>query len=273
MITCEKFVTIRSEVVLAINDSLMRLAVNSPQSYILLLADAEYNEALTYNKSLKLIPYSIGNMLDYYKDSSRITFLCEFLNNYYSFDGQDKVEDDLYRMHIELMSYTHAWESKPFLRKLYRLAEAQNSGEYKWQTTEIDKLTTSKIIGNIKEKFGNNSKIVNIIDKGYDRLLRNAFAHSDYQFDISNNKSQIYYKNENKQNAFITFDEWSERFVYSFCLTYFLITILQERKKNVIKDFGQDIFPVEIQYKEKKGYLHLKYDLEHNDFIFAENVK
>jgi len=273
MITREKFTEIREEVILVIKDLLMQLAIKNPQSYILLLADAEYNEAPTYNKSLKLIPFSIGNMLDYYRDSSRLIFLCEFLNNYYSFNGKEKVEDDLYRMHIELMIYTHIWESKPFLRKLYRLSEAQNSGEYRWQTSEIDKLNTSGIIEKIKNNLGENTRIANIMSKGYDRFLRNAFAYSDYQFDTSNNNTRIYYKGGSNQNEPLSFNDWSERFAYSFCLTYFLITILQERKKTVIEDFGQDVFPIEIQYKGKKGYLHLKYDAENNDFIFLENFK
>jgi hypothetical protein len=35
----------------------------------------------------------------------------------------EEILPDEYRFHLELMIYTHTWESRPFLKTLYRIAK------------------------------------------------------------------------------------------------------------------------------------------------------
>ena len=82
------------------------------------------------------IPYTIDYRIDDYNDTNRLTFLCDFLNKYYSFNMNENIEFDFYRINIETMIYTHIWESKPFLKNLYRLTSLLKGEEYKWKVKD-----------------------------------------------------------------------------------------------------------------------------------------
>lgn len=72
--------------------------------------------------------------MDRYKDETRLKFLSNFLSNFHSFPtSQQATDDNEQRIHMELMGYSHIWESKPFLKKLHRLAHINNGEEYNWK--------------------------------------------------------------------------------------------------------------------------------------------
>lgn len=89
----------------------------SPWNYIQILAEAAYKEEL---KGTGLSPYVIDNRTDKRIDNTRLDFYQEFLNTYYSFDKYSEIDDNTYRIHLEMMIYSHIWESKPFLKNCIR---------------------------------------------------------------------------------------------------------------------------------------------------------
>lgn len=114
--------------------------------------------------------------------------------------------------------------------------------------------------------------VSNIIKKGFHTSLRNAFAHSEYSFDTMNNNNRIWldtYTGKPWDIQEITFDEWSERFIYSALFCYHTISINYNRRKNLTIEFGKDIF--EIDHPNSRGKLdkvRIQYTPEHDNFGF-----
>ncbi len=118
MMNIEVYKEITEKIINTLNKILDNLAISNPENYILFLINGEFNEILNQRKDLGYIPYTIYYRIDDYNDTNRLTFLCDFLNKYYSFNMNENIEFDFYRINIETMIYTHIWESKPFLKNL-----------------------------------------------------------------------------------------------------------------------------------------------------------
>ena len=259
MIKKNRFADIDTEIKNSINEILDKLKEKSINDYILFLADGEYL-ADQANSRLKVSPYCIDYRIDGHKDETRLNFLSEFLSIYYTFkNGQETIDDNQYRMNSELMIYTHIWESKPFLKKLYRIAHLLNNEEYNWKISVPDMGKHDFIRKDIRKIFGDlGLNMSKVIQKGFHTSLRNAFAHSEYSFDTRNEHNRINlhnYKKANWELQTVTFDEWSERFVYSAILSFHFLTISYERRTNIITEFGKDTF--QIKHPQKNGDLKL----------------
>lgn len=276
MIDKTEFAAIDIEVKNAINNTLDNIRTKSLDNYVLFLADAEY-KAEYDNEQNQFSPFVIDNRMDFYKDESRLKFLSEFLTTYYTFvPPQTSVDNNQYRLHIELMAYTHIWESKPFLKKLHRLAHFDNMEEYNWNVIVPEMGNPGKhefIRNDIRKTFKNNGNpLFDVIKNGYHSSLRNAFAHSDYAFDTINNSNRIWldnYKGQNWELQEISFDDWSKRFVYSALLSYYLFTISHSKRTSLVQDLGTDTY--KIKHPTKNGTFNeveIEYRQEHNGFNF-----
>lgn len=184
-------------------------------------------------------------MEDIYQDETRINFICSFLNEYYSFKSPIiSIADDIYRINIETMIYTHIWESNLFLKRLYKLAVLCSFEDYTYPwTVNIPDMGRSDFIRNqIKEKYTNaDIPLKELIEKAYHSSLRNAFAHSAFSIDERNKKMELYnYKGKDWELKNILLDDWSERFVYSFLLSYRMYDIVQKYRKNIVNYMGTD---------------------------------
>jgi hypothetical protein len=246
MITLEKFTEIDKEIKDAIRLTLNRLKTNSAGDYVLLLANGEFHDNGGYRAEVG--PYFIDDQIDKYKDSTRRMFLGNLLTTRYSFPpDQVVVDDEETAIYVELMVYCHTWESKPYLRKLYRLAHLASGEAYPWH---VDVPDTGKydFVRNIRltlEKAGSN--LAQVIKKGFHSTLRNAFAHSEFSIDMNRKKIRLYnYKGKTWDIPNVTFDEWSERFVYSALLTHHLARALRHARINLINDFQTDHFKIKI---------------------------
>lgn len=276
MINKSEFSKIEIEVKNAILTTLDNIKTKTLDNYILFLADAEY-KAEYDSPQIRISPFIIDNRMDFYKDESRLKFLSEFLNAYYNFaPPKTSVDNNEYRLHIELMAYTHIWESKPFLKKLHRLAHINNLEEYNWNVIvpEMGNSGKHKFIRNdIRKTFEKNGNpLFDIIKNGYHSSLRNAFAHSDYAFHTTNNSNSIWldnFKGENWELQEISFDDWSKRFVYSALLSYYLFTVSHNKRASLIQDIGTDTY--KIKHPTKNGTFNeveIEYRQEHNGFNF-----
>jgi len=242
------------------------LYINNSKDYVLLLASGEYDKIIAQNKTLNSSPYKIsGHGKDYYYDYTRQRFLCDFLNTYYSFVNKKELQDDEYRINIEFLIYTHIWEAKSLLKKLYRLANLLCGNEYDWKIT-ISQFRKSDFINN---KIINPFNIANcllgkIIKDNYKTELRNAIAHSDYQIDIHNRR--IRYKSKSGLNN-TSFDDWSIHFAYSFCLSYYFLNIINERRRRIIQDIGKNCFTIKMPFSDgTRKHVLIQYEADKDEF-------
>lgn len=267
MITRDEFALIDKEIKDCLQNTLNELQTDSLLNYIIYLADGEYKPEYE-NSSAISNPYVIDNRIDHYKDLTRLDFLVNFLENYYSFPyGQTQTDDNNYRISMELMIYCHVWESKPFLKKLCRLAHISNDEEYNWNVTIPEMGKHDFIRNDIRATFeAKGNKLAEVIKKGFHTSLRNAFAHSEYSIDTTNGKRRIWldtYTGKPWDIQEIPFDDWSKRFVYTALLSYHLLNVTHLNRINLISDLKTDKFIIkhpnkdgsisnrEIQYRDQ----------------------
>lgn len=268
MINAEKFSEITNEVESLIDNALYQLFLNYPEDYVLFMASGEFDEIIARDRTLNLSPYTIsGHNIENYYDSTRQHFLCEFLNTYYSFADRNELKDDEYRMNIEFLIYTHIWEAKPFLKRLYRLANLLCGKEYDWKI-QIPSIGKSNFIKNkiIKPFNASNCILGKIISDNYKTDLRNAIAHSDYQIDIIS--KEITY-NSKTVLCNTSFNDWSIHFAYSVCFSYYFSRILTQRRKQIILDWGKNFFT--IKRPSSDGLIQhvcIQYEIENDEFGF-----
>lgn len=188
MITRADFAQIDKEVIESLEEAFDYLKTNCvDHNYILFLADGEYKQQYE-NSYLKLNPFTIDNREDRYKDQSRLNFFIQFMKSSYSFPTSvNQTDDNEFRLTMELMIYTHIWESKPFLKQLYRLASLTVGKPYQWEVVVPEKSKHKYIREEIRDNLKSKKlKLETVISKGFLTSLRNAFAHSEYQFDDNN---------------------------------------------------------------------------------------
>lgn len=275
MINFETFNSINTEIENSIKEVFEHCRLNNFDNYILLLANGEYNKIVNdYVPSLN--PYCIDSKIDLYRDNSRDKFITDFLNNHYCFlKENDVVEDNEYRFFLELMIYCHIWESKLFLKTLYRLANIYSENEYKWIVNVPDKSKHTFIREEIRDLFlKSNKKMGNIITKGFHSSLRNAFAHSEYSIDTKSKK--IYLHNFSRQDwelENIAFDDWSMRFIYSCLLSYHLIKRIRKERIDFCEFIQNETF--EIKRPCKGGsfkFANVTYLKDKDKFIFNDTI-
>ncbi len=217
MIRREDFRKLRLEVESAIDEAFEYAKKN--ENYILFLASSHYDKKI--DKS-KFSPWRIDYSLDEMTDKHRVDFLLQYLNQQYSFQTENSA-DSKFSLTLELMIYTHIWESFHNLHNYKRLADLCDSKDYSWNI-EIGKKSRFRFIkDNIQSVFKKHDlKIHNLIDRSYHSQLRNAFAHSLYHFSL--NGHNIVFENYDGINANIqqlSFDEWTERFLTSALIQNF----------------------------------------------------
>lgn len=265
MIRKEEFRQIKFEVDTAIEEAFQFAKQNesNENDYVLFLGNAEYIEKYV---GTNVNPHVVDYRVNGYRDEERLKFLVEYLNNAYSFHAENTM-DSKTSITIELMIYTHIWESKPFLRQLKKLANLCNSENYDWNVEVPDYTKHTFIRQQIRDIFGvKGLKIETVISKGYHSSLRNAFAHSEYVFDM--NRPELIltnYKGENWEIDKITYDDWTTRFCYSFLLSYgFQERFEKENSKLLDGEPGYNVSLKETDGTDRNGIM--KYDKERNAF-------
>lgn len=261
MIIKEQFETINRDISNAICNILNDIRNNNLSNYILYIAEGSYNENI---KSDKLNPYIIDNRLDIYMDTTRLKYLFNFLNNFYKFEN-NILDDNKNRIYEELMIYCHIWESKPYLKKLYRFSELlDNKKDYIWNVL-IPEMSKHNFIRNeiIKNFDANNPNFSEIIKNGFHSSLRNAFAHSDFSFETNGICLHNYKGDDSWELREITYDDWSKRFCYSILLCYHLLNETYKERKNIVNLTGRTEF--EIKHPNREGSFNKQYILYHTE--------
>lgn len=232
--------------------------------YFLFLCNAAYIER--YEDS-QMNPYVIDNRRDILIDEHRHDFLTKYLKTQYSF-SQFNTSDSKESLTIEMMMYTHIWESKNFLKQLIKLLDLCLSKEYNWKFEISDSGngdSKQKLIRDtIREKFkSKNLEIADIIKNGYRSQFRNAFAHSDYSFGINDEKIDLHnYKPNSYEVQSVTIDEWTNFFCHSFLLNYHLPNYFYSERQKIENQI--EVFLRDKKGKKKKGII--EYNKETNTF-------
>lgn len=270
MISKQTFDYIENEVISSLKESFNLLKERSMSSYLLFIANGEFNELLLRHATLS--PYTIESPIDNYLDYDRLAFLRDLLQTFYSFGDTKIVDDNIQRMHLELMTYTHIWESQPFLKKLYRIAQAIDSSEYIWEV-KVPRIEKYKFIKeDIREVLEQKQcNLAEIIEKGYHSSLRNAFAHSQYHFDEKNKIIHLSnYSSRYWEIKEVTFNDWNVRFAYSALLTYHLYHEVKSRKERVYEDFDTIHFNVNIPNRKRTEVIKkkIRYCRDKNEFYW-----
>lgn len=232
------------------------------------LAEGDYSYSL---EKSKYNPYVIDNNLNALRDQDRLEFLTEYLNENYTFK-EKHTSDSKSSVTMELMMYSHIWESEPFLKDLKRIACLANSGIYLWKV-EVPDFTKHTFIREIRESLeGNKLKLAEVIRKGFSSSIRNAFAHSAYTFQYGDNKiTFLNYKGKEWEIREQSFNEWSIRFCYSFVLSYLLYKSKRYFRTNIIETFDTDVFHINMPNKDgSNGVYRIKYEKDRDLFHFLK---
>lgn len=205
---------IREEVIDAIEEAINAIHKEDYISFILFIGHADMIPGLKPHQGTDCV---IDYQLDSIYDETRTEFYLRYLNrnyrkNGFSYQGDDGIDD----MHIELMIYTHLWDSTYFLKSLMRLASIVSGNGYIWNP-EINWLgredfMNKRIIGPLKSK---GLKLGSLVEKSYDPSVRNAFAHSLYSIDAERRSITV---RPRKGMKTLSFNEFQSLFLYSVIL-------------------------------------------------------
>lgn len=247
MIDKAAFSGIDKEVFEAVQECFKTATANEARNgeMICFLAQGDYNSSLPQQYN----PHCIDEKADYYKEADRQHLLHNFLNHRYSFDQKEVTDDDSDMTIIELMTYSHIWESVPYLKMLRRLACMCNSMDYEWKVNVPPMGKHNFIRNDVRDLFGKkNLKIYDIIKKGFQSQLRDAFAHSDFSFQWHQGYIWLYNYNSSQPHHVqeISFDEWTIKFCYAFLLNYRLNELFYEGRQNIHKVYGTNEFIIPL---------------------------
>jgi hypothetical protein len=171
-------------------------------------------------------------------------------------------EEKEYDINIQLMIFSHIWESHLFLNQLVRLVEIQLEMGYDWKTKldypkrDVNRKECNQshirkgpyIENSIIKRFEkSDSNMAELIKYCYLKDLRDDFAHSTYYIEentIISNGSELFC------GPSITIEEWEGKFVTSMLLSYHLNDMLLEYRNNYIDMFGDKPIAIMMPLKE-----------------------
>jgi hypothetical protein len=240
MITLTEFEKIDKEVIDSINE-LLDLVKAKSLHYVLFLSNGEYMPSLYQTR---LNPYTIDSMEANAIDRTRREFFSSYMTEMYSFPNKASVASNINGIQLELMIYTHIWESKNFIRTLKRLSVLADGKCYPWSVTVPWSGKEDYIRNDIRDTFKKlGLKISEVMTKSFNSSLRNAFAHSDYYIRQEMNDIRLTnYTGKSYQLKNISFADWRIKFAYSALLSHHLLNLIYSRRINVCSEFGTNKF-------------------------------
>lgn len=263
MIRKEDFTRLRNEIKEAVDEAFEYAKRNekNENDYILFLSRSHYDTDIDPDR---FNPWQIDHALQEFTDRHRVDFLLQYLNEQYNFRAENSM-DSKFTLTIELMIYTHLWESKHNLSHFKKLADLIDSNPYDWKV-EIPSDSKYKFVKNsIRDVFENHElKLYNIFKDCYKSQLRNAFAHSLYHFNLNGPSFVLEnYDNRNNQIQYLSFDDWTLIFLKSALLQNFYHNKFSEEIESLPE--GKE-YEVILDYKDHNLRSLVSYDKERKSF-------
>jgi len=226
---------IEQEIASAIEEALVVLAKTSQPNYCLLIARGGVEPMLERVGKSK---YVMDDAMDVYHDETRQQFYLNYLNANYRksvLNYTDKYGLD--KLYIEMMIYSHLWDSQRFLKDIYRIATMIAGKPYDWELVLDDglsyKVMKEEVITPLKEK---ELKLGEIIESSYSSHIRNSFAHS--LFDIDEHSRTIHLRSRHikkYEDSLLSFDAFQDKFLHSIFLCYCLANIIEHYRLEAAK--------------------------------------
>lgn len=221
------------EIDLAIDSAFLQMSQKDYLSFILLIGRAD---VIPEFKSFDQTECVIDYQLDRYYDETREGFYLRYLNRNYAkegfcYDGEGGIDD----LSIEMMIYSHLWESSYFLKSLIRIASIISGKGYVWKINANSvkwAYIHKQIIEPLKER---GYALGAIVEKGYSSDIRNAFAHSLYNINIESRTITIRPKTGVK---IFSFEEFQKKFLYSVILMNKMQNALESKHDRACKING-----------------------------------
>lgn len=225
-----KITEIIHEVEDAIEEVFEYIRMNDYNSFVLLIGRGEVFSGLKNTVGTDCV---MDYQMDRYHDETRERFYLNYLNRNYrrdgfEYSGNNGIDD----LSIEMMIYTHLWESYYFLKSLKRIASIVNGDNYLWKVVIPDGGKCSfikEVITALQEK---KLKLGDIIEKGYNSDIRNSFAHALYNVDVSGKTITL---RPRRGERTIPFSEFQQKFLYSVIL----MNKLQNMMENLHDEVGK----------------------------------
>lgn len=217
-----------------VNDRLYKKSYND---YIVLMARGDVIPELV---NIGKEPYVVDYQMDHYYDETRERFYVEYLQKRYRKEGFDYTgEDGFFDLNIELMIYSHIWESHYLLKTLSHIADLLSGKPYNWGL---------RIPFNNNKNYIKENIIIPLIEAGddlgtflkdaYSPNLRNGFAHSMYDIDCKSRKISLHNLKFDKDDTVqheITFDDFQMKFLKSIQFSYMLARMIVKTREDVAK--------------------------------------
>lgn len=204
--------------------------------FVLFLAHPEY-ETNWFDTGKTMV--LMDSAIDALKDESREKFYIRYLRKNYNkegfcYEGENGIDD----LHIEMMIYTHIWESTYFFKQLLRLVSIISGDGYLWNVNtegSRHKILKENMIPLLREK---ELLLGELLDEAYSSYIRDSFAHSVYSVDVDSRK--IYLFNASRNNAdkgsnTIEFRDFQKKFMISIQLCYWMNHCLEQARTDFAK--------------------------------------
>ena len=271
MINKAEFTAIQQEVFTAIKECFKSATANQARlgEITVFIARGNYNPSVSEGFN----PNTIDQKEDFYKEVDTQGFLLNYIKDRYPLAKSTNRREVSERTIIELMTYTHIWESVPYLKMLRRLACMCNSMDYEWDV-KVPLMGKHNFVRNkIRDLFKlKNLKIYDVIKKGFQSQLRDAFAHSD--FSLQRHPGYIWLYNYHPSKPYhvqeISLDEWTKRFCYTWQLNYQLNEFFFEVRQNIhiMNGYNDFIIPLPVGDGKYKNVEIVYTPLPHDMFQF-----
>ncbi len=217
-----------NEIQEAINELINAANDASPDGFIAYIAGGDYYREF---ENTDLLPYVLEDVSGFRKDLSRQRFYVNYLNKNYKRDGfHYEGRDGIDCLTIELMIYSHLWQSNYYLKHLVRLAHLACSREYDWYlmiTSNIRNVINNEITDPLVKK---GIKLGHIVKDNYYPVLRDSFAHGLYSIDEYDKVIRLY---SDRAVGPVSFDVFQKKFLFSILLSQILFESYRENQKRM----------------------------------------
>ena len=215
-----------------VNDRLYKKSYND---YIVLMARGDVIPELV---NIGKDPYVVDYQIDHYYDETRERFYVEYLQKRYRIEGFDYTgKDGFFDLNIELMIYSHIWESHYLLKTLSHIADLLSGKQYNWELripfNNNKNYIKENIIGPLIE-MGDELGV--FLKDAYSPNLRNGFAHSMYDIDCDRRKISLHNLKFDKEDTVqreISFDNFQKKFLKSIQFSYNLARMIAKVRQDV----------------------------------------
>lgn len=262
MIKKSKYKSLKTEVIEAVNELFEVIkGYGNQENFILFLSRSKYEKSKdTDDRGIFICDFAGDEM----KDQSRNQFLLDYLNQAYSFRGSVNSSDSGFSISLELMMYSHIWESHRNLTTYKHVADLASAQPFDWNLQIPDDSKFKFIKNKVREPLKTKCpKVYTLLNEVYKSQYRNAFAHSQYHFYFNDEAITLEnYDGDDNPVRTLSFDDWTPIFLKS---ALFQIE-LHKRAMEEIKQLDQDSYSVKITHPDRKGMATIFFDRQNFKF-------